>query len=111
MGQSEEFAVTVSQRADCAMVEVQGELDAATGPTLVDAVSALTRNGLHRRGDRSRRRSRSWTPGDSARCLESHREATERDMTLRVVNPQPAVAKLFRITGIDAVLLDGEAST
>ena len=42
--------------------------------------------------------------------LESHREAGSRDMTLRVVNPQPTVARLFRITGVDTVLADGEAS-
>jgi anti-anti-sigma regulatory factor len=30
-------------------------------------------------------------------------------MTLRVVNLQPPVAKLFRITGVDALLLDGQA--
>jgi anti-sigma B factor antagonist len=110
MGPSAEFAVTVSQRADCAMVEVQGELDAATGPTLLDAVSALTRNG--RTGVVINLDEVPFVDsrGLSA-LLESHREATERDMTLRVVNPQPAVAKLFRITGVDAVLLDGEAST
>jgi anti-anti-sigma factor len=109
MGTSEEFAVSVSQLGDRATVEVRGELDAASGPSLSDAVSALTRDGLAGIEIDLSRVTFVDSKGLSA-LLESHREAGSRDMTLRVVNPQPAVARLFRITGVDTVLADGEAS-
>jgi anti-sigma B factor antagonist len=110
METTEEFEVTVRQQANRAMVEVRGELDVATGPTLSDAVSALTRDGLAGVVIDLDGVTFVDSRGLSA-LLESHRAATERDMTLRVVNLQPVVAKLFRITGVDAVLLDGEAPT
>jgi anti-sigma B factor antagonist len=108
MGTSEEFALTVRQRADRATVEVRGELDVATGPALSDAVSVLTRDGLTGVVIDLDQVTFVDSKGLSA-LLDSHRDAIERDMTLRVINLQPAVAKLFRITGVDAVLLDGEA--
>jgi anti-anti-sigma factor len=108
METGEEFGVTVSQRGDHAIVEVRGELDAATGPTLSDAVSVLTRDGLADVVIDLDEVTFVDSRGVSA-LLEAHREATEQDMTLRVVNLQPAVARLFRITGLDAVLLDGES--
>jgi anti-sigma B factor antagonist len=108
MGTCEEFTVTVSQQADRAIVEIRGELDAATGPTVSDAVSALTRHGLADVVIDLDAVTFVDSHGLST-LLASHREATQRDMTFRVVNLQPAVAKLFRITGVDAVLVDGEA--
>jgi anti-sigma B factor antagonist len=102
--------MTVSQQADRVRVAVRGELDVATGPTLSDAVLALTRDGLAGVVIDLDEVTFVDSKGLSA-LLESHREATERDMTLRVVNLQPAVAKLFRITGVDALLLDDEALT
>jgi anti-sigma B factor antagonist len=110
METSEEFVVTISQQADRARVEVRGELDVATGPALSDAVSALTGDGLAGIVIDLDGVTFVDSRGLSA-LLESFREATDRDMTLRVVNLQPAVAKLFRITGVDAVLVDGEAPT
>ena len=110
METSEEFSVTVSQQSDRAMVEVRGELDVATGPTLSDAVSALTRDGLA--GIVIDLDGVTFVDSKGlSTLLESYREATEQDMTLRVVNLQPPVAKLFRISGVDAVLLDGQAPT
>jgi len=109
MGTAEEFACTVSREADHAVVAVRGELDAATAPSVSDTVSALTRDGLAGvvidLDDVSFVDSR----GLSA-LLESHREATHRNMTLTVMNPQPAVQRLLRLTGVDAVLLDGHSS-
>ena len=102
--------MTVSQQADRVRVAVRGELDVASGPTLSDAVSALTRDGLAGVVIDLDAVTFVDSKGLSA-LLESYREATERDMTLRVVNLQPAVAKLFRITGVDAVLVDDEALT
>ena len=110
METSEGFAFTIVQQADRVIVEVRGELDAATGPTLSDAVSALTRHGLAGVVIDLEGVTFVDSRGLSA-LLDSHREATERDTTLRVVNLQPPVAKLFRITGVDAVLLDGQAPT
>jgi anti-sigma B factor antagonist len=107
MGASDEFTITVSQRAGRAIVEVRGELDAATGPTLSDAVSALTRDGLAGVVINLDEVTFVDSKGLSA-LLDSHREATRRNMTLGVVNLQPAVAKLFRISGVDAVLLEDE---
>ena len=108
METSEDFAVTIGQQADRAIVEVRGELDAATGPTLLDAVSNLTHDGLAGVVIDLDGVTFVDSRGLSA-LLDSHREARERDMTLRVVNLQPPVAKLFRITGVDALLLDGQA--
>jgi anti-sigma B factor antagonist len=110
MDTSEEFECTVSQQGDRAVMHLRGELDAATGPGLSAAVAELTTDGLagvvvdleHVTFVDSR--------GLSA-LLESHRTATDRDMTLTAVNLQPSVARLFRITGVDAVLLDSRAST
>ena len=110
METSEEFAVTVSLQADRAIVEVRGELDVATGPTLCDAISALTRDGLAGVVIDLDEVTFIDSRGLNA-MLESHRQVTEHDMTLRVVNLQPAVERLFRISGVDAVLLDGDAPT
>jgi anti-sigma B factor antagonist len=107
MGTSEVFEVTVSQQGDRAIVELRGELDAATGPSLSEAVWALTRDGLAEVVIDLDAVTFIDSRGLSA-LLESHREATQRDMSLKVVNLQPAVAKLFRISGVDAVLLDGD---
>ena len=108
MGTSDVCSLTVSEEASRAIVVMRGELDAATGPTLSRAVSVLTRDGLTDividLGEVTFVDSR----GLSA-LLESYRDAAERDMTLRVVNLQTPVAKLFHITGVDAVLLDSEA--
>ncbi len=106
MGTTEEFASTVSREADRAIVAIRGELDAATGPSVSATVSALTHDGLagvvidldH------------VTFVDSSGLsvlLESHRDAADHNMTLTVTNPQPAVQRLLRLTGVDAVLLDG----
>jgi anti-sigma B factor antagonist len=108
METSEEFAVTIGQQADRAILEVRGELDAATGPTLFDAVSTLTRDGVAGVVIDLDGVTFVDSRGLSA-LLDSHREVTQREMTLRVVNLQPPVAKLFRITGVDALLLDGQA--
>ena len=105
MGTSDEFGYTVTLDDRRATVEVRGELDAATGPSLSDAVTALTRDGLaHVVIDLN-----DVTFVDSkglSSLLMSHRSATEKDMTLTVVNLQPPVERLFRISGVDAVLLD-----
>jgi anti-sigma B factor antagonist len=108
MGTSEEFEVAVSQQAGRAIVEIRGELDAATGPALSDAVSAVTRDGLAEVVIDLCAVTFVDSRGLSV-LLESHREANQRDMSFKVVNLQPAVAKLFRISGVDAVLLDGQA--
>jgi len=108
MGTSGECSFTVVQEASRATVVIRGELDAATGPTLSRAVSVLTRDGLTDIVIDLDEVTFMDSRGLSA-LLESHRDAAERDMTLRVVNLQPSVAKLFHITGVDAVLLDSEA--
>jgi anti-sigma B factor antagonist len=105
---SEEFEYSVNMRGDQAVVAVRGELDAATGPSLSAAVSALTTDGLSGVVVDLDHVSFVDSKGLSS-LLESHREATQHDMTLTVVNLQPAVARLFRMTGCDAVLLDGDA--
>jgi len=105
MGTSDDFAYTVTLRDGRATVGVRGDLDAATGPVLSDAVTALTNDGLsHVVIDLN-----DVTFVDSrglSSLLMSHRTASDNDITLTVVNLHPTVARLFRITGVDAVLLD-----
>jgi len=109
MDGSEEFACTVSVQGDRAFVAIRGELDAATGPSVSETVHALTGDGLAGvvidLDDVTFVDSRGLSV-----LLESHREATDRKMTLMVRNPQPAVQRLLRITGVDAVLLDGQTA-
>jgi anti-sigma B factor antagonist len=108
MGSSEDLEYTVSQQGNRAIVAVRGELDVATGPSLSAAVSALTTDGLAGVVVDLEHVTFVDSKGLSA-LLESHRAATEREMTLSVVNLQPAVRRLFRITGVDMVLMDGDA--
>ncbi len=108
MHAGEEFACTVSQESDRADVRLRGELDVATGPSLVDAVVALTGDGVNRVVIDLEHVTFVDSKGLSA-LLESHRTASDHDIGLTVVNLQPAVQRLFRITGVDAVLLDGQA--
>ena len=106
MGSSEDLEYTVSQHGNRAIVAVRGELDMATGPSLSAAVSALTTDGLAGVVVDLEHVTFVDSKGLSA-LLESHRAATEHDMTLSVVNLQPAVRRLFRISGVDTVLMDG----
>ena len=110
MGTSEDFEYTVTKSGGDATVAVRGDLDAATGPSLSAAVSALTHDGVTRVLIDLDHVTFIDSKGLSA-LLESHRSVTERDMTLTLVNLQPGVQRLFRITGVDAVLLDGTGST
>ena len=106
MDTGEEFAFTVSRQADRATVEVRGELDAATGPSLSEAVGALTGDGLVDVVVDLDHVTFIDSKGLSA-LLESHRAAADHHMRFSVMNLQPAVARMFRIAGVDAVLLNG----
>ena len=107
MDADEDFQYTVTTSRDRATVAVQGDLDAATGPRLSAAVSALTTDGLAGVVVDLDRVSFVDSRGLSA-LLESHRAVTGRDMTFTVVNLKPAIQRLFRITGVQHVLLDGD---
>jgi len=109
MGSSEELQYTVSQEGNRAFVAVRGELDVVTGPSLSAAVTALTTDGLAGVVVDLEHVTFVDSKGLSA-LLESHRAATDREMTLKVVNLQPAVRRLFRVTGVDRVLMDADAS-
>ena len=108
METSEEFSCSVHLQGDRATVDVSGELDAATGPSLSDAVAALTGDGLAEVVIDLDHVTFVDSKGLSA-LLESHRAATARAITLKVVNLQPSVQRLFRITGVDALLVDGDS--
>ena len=105
MGTSEEFAYTVTLHGERATVAVRGDLDAQTGPLLADAVTSLTSDSVANvvidLNDVTFVDSRGLSS-----LLVSHRSASDNDITLTVVNLHPTVARLFRITGVDAVLLD-----
>jgi len=108
MSTTEEFEYTVTRSGDHVTLAVRGELDAATGPSLSDAVTALSSDGVARLVVDLDHVTFVDSRGLSA-LLESHRVATERDTGFAVVNLQPAVQRLFRITGVDVLLLDGDA--
>ena len=110
MGASEDFEYTVTKSSGLATVSVRGEIDAATGPSLTEAVNALTHDGVSRLVIDLDHVTFIDSRGLSA-LLESHRAVTARDMTFAVVNPQPSVQRLLRMTGVDAVLSDGDAET
>ena len=105
MGTSEAFEYTVKLRDGFATVEVRGEVDAFSGPSLADAVMALTSDGLSRIVIDLEHVTFIDSKGLSALLL-SHRSATENDIVLTVEHLQPAVERLFRISGVDAVLVD-----
>ncbi|HTH06283.1 MAG TPA: STAS domain-containing protein [Ilumatobacteraceae bacterium] len=108
MGTTEEFEYTVTRSGAQVTLAVRGELDAATGPSLSDAVTALSSDGVARLVIDLDHVTFVDSRGLSA-LLESYGAATERDTAFAVVNLQPAVRRLFRITGVDTLLLDGDA--
>jgi anti-sigma B factor antagonist len=107
MATSEDFAVAITRQDDHATVEVRGELDAATGPTLSDAVAELTNDSLASVVIDLDNVTFVDSRGLNV-LLELHRQAVNRAMAFSVVNVRPPVDRLFRISGVDAVLLDGE---
>ena len=110
MSTGEVFEYTVRKSGDDATVTVWGEIDAASGPSLTEAVTALTHDGVSRLVIDLDHVTFIDSRGLSA-LLESHRAVTASDMQFAVVNAQPTVQRLFRMTGIDAVLTNGDAST
>ena len=110
MGTSEDFEYTITKSGDDATVSVRGEIDAASGPSLTEAVSALTSDGMARRVIDLDHVTVIDSRGLSA-LLESYRAVTSSDMAFAVVNPPPSVQRLFRMTGVDAFLLDGDAAS
>jgi anti-sigma B factor antagonist len=109
MGPSEEFAYTVTLLGERATVEVRGDLDAASGPALADAVTALTNDGLAQVVIDLHDVAFVDSRGLSS-LLVSHQTASDKNIALSVINLHPTVARLFRITGVDALLLDHRQS-
>ena len=103
-----DFAAAVRRRQRELVVELSGELDAATGPARSAAIAALEHDGATTVVIDLGRMSFVDAKGVCA-LLEAHRRLRERGMTVRVANPQPLVLRVLRITGVDSVLLDDTA--
>ena len=103
-----DFALAVSRRQHELVVELDGELDLATGPMLSTAIADVECDGaaavvVDLRGIRF------VDAKGLGALLEARRQLDERGMTMRVVNPRPAVLRVLRVAGVDGVLLNGEA--
>jgi anti-anti-sigma factor len=101
------FATTVSTHDYQHVVDVIGELDAGTAATLSQTIAAIQRDGATQVVVDLRGVTFVDSRGLTA-LLESRQQLAEHAMTMTVRNLQPPVARLFRIAGVDAVLLDGD---
>ena len=104
---SEDFAVAVSTRGDQHVVDVSGELDADSGPTLSETIGAIQHDGAMHVVVDLREVTFIDSKGLSA-LLVAWQQLATREMTMSVTNLQPAVERLFRISGLDAVLLNAD---
>jgi anti-anti-sigma factor len=104
-----DFAATVIRRQHELVVELKGELDAASGPTLTTAIADIEHDDARRvvldLGALS-----FLDAGGLSALLQSRQRLAERGMTMRVAGVQPSVSRLLRITGLDALLLDGQSA-
>ena len=108
MDTSNDFTITIAVEDDRATVRLAGEMDVASAAALADSAEALV--------DRPLTCAvidldlLTFIDCSGLDCLIAYRAQLEAsNISVRFVNPNPAVLKLLRLTGLETALVDGIA--